>query len=366
MKITTRVAGGRKVWELDNDALTLSIMQGGGHLAGLELHAGPKVNPFWRPLWRTIEPWAYRAADAPRYGNKLLACISGHNLCLHEFGDPSPEEQRAGLVCHGEAPVARWRVLARSRSRRGLRFMCGCDLPIAQMRLERTFVMPRGSNVIQVQERVTNLARRDVPFTMCEHVTFGPPFLEPGVTVFDAPATKGHTFPGAFSDRPRMKPDTAFTWPAGPGLKGTVDLRRYETQFRSFSDFTTQLMNPARAEAWFSAVNPRLGLLVAYVWRREDFPWLANWEELRGRAAKPWGGRSLTRGMEFANTPFPQGLRTAVDRGRFHGRPTFRWLPARGSWRTAYSILAERVPAGCAGVADIRTQGAGFSIDLML
>jgi hypothetical protein len=341
-------------------------MKGGGHLAGLRLRGGPAVNPYWVPVWRTIEPWAYRPADAKRYGIRLLACISGHNLCLHEFGDPSPEEQRAGLGCHGEAPVARWRALRKRVTRAGLEFVCGCELPIAQMRFERAIAMRRDRRVIRIRETVTNLARRDAPFTMCEHATFGPPFLERGVTVFDMSATRGHTFPGVFSDRPRLKRDTPFLWPEGPGLRGPVDLRLYETRFRSFSDFTTQLMDPRREDAWFSAVNPRLGLLVAYIWRRADFPWLGNWEENAARREAPWAGRSLTRGMEFANTPFPQSLRQAVDRARFQGQPTFRWLPARGHWTTSYSILAETVPAGCRGVGDVRAKGSGFAVDLLL
>jgi hypothetical protein len=70
--------------------------------------------------------------------------------------------------------------------------------------------------------------------------------------------------------------------------------------------------------------------------------------------------------MEFSNTPFPVGLRAAVDRGTFQGLPTFRWLPAAGRVATEYSLIAQRVPLGCAGVADIRAEGAGYAIDLVV
>lgn len=365
MRIGRTLFHGRRAWELDNGEVTLTMLEGGGHIAGLRLRDGPRVNPLWIPAWKTIEPWAYRRRHARRYALRLLAAISGHNPCLGWFGDPSPEEARAGMECHGEAPVARWRLIRRIRSAAALSLTCRCTLPVAQMELTRTLRTRKGSNAVQVREVVRNLSRRDLPFTMCQHVTVGPPFLEKGVTVFDMPATRGHTFPGRFGDSQRLCPDQAFTWPHGPGAAGRrVDLRMIGREFRRSSDFTTQLIDPRRRDAWFSAVNPRQGLLLAYVWRREDYPWVGNWEENFGRQSAPWSGRSLARGMEFANTPFPVGLRRAVEKGRFHGLPTFRWLPARSSAEFRYDILLLWVPEKTRGVADIRRGGRGFEVQL--
>ncbi|MDD5678272.1 MAG: hypothetical protein PHW60_09840 [Kiritimatiellae bacterium] len=364
MQIIAACRYGRQGWELSNDKLALFLMAGGGHIAGLRVKGRPSVNPYWIPIWKSIEPGAYRPEDARRYGGKLLACIAGHNLCLGAFGDPSPDEARYGLGCHGEAPVTRWRVLKRKVAARRLVFQYGCSLPIAQMRMVRTVTLEAGSAIVRIHEVVENLARRDVPFTMCQHVTFGPPFVEPGLTIFDASATKGHTFPGQFGRRQRMKPDTSFSWPCGPGVKGNVDLRFVGQA--PYSDFSANLMNPKQEHGWFSALNPRLGLMVAYVWRRADFPWLGIWEQNRERKAAPWNGKSLTRGMEFSNSPFPMGLRNAVDRGSFQGQPTYRWLAARVKVTYDYAIIACPVEAACKGVAAIAPQGKMFGVDLVV
>lgn len=364
MQIVSKTMHGRQGWELKNGKLALFLMAGGGHIAGLQVQGRKTANPYWIPIWKSIEPGAYRPKDAKRYGNQLLAGLAGHNLCLGAFGDPSPEEAKAGLGCHGEAPVARWRVLKRKVTARRLVFQYGCVLPIAQMRFVRTVTLEAGSAIVRIHEVVMNLARRDVPFTMCQHVTFGPPFVEPSETIFDMSATKGHTFPGQFSQRQRLKQDADFNWPFGPGTKGKVDLRLISQTPNS--DFAANLMNPKQEHAWFSALNPRLGLMVAYVWRRADFPWLGIWEENRARKTSPWNGKSLTRGMEFSNTPFPVGLRKAVDRGRFQGQPTYRWLAAREQVAFDYAILACPVESSCKGIASIIPTGKTFGVDMVV
>lgn len=366
MKIAAATWRQRRAWQLDNEALSLTILQGGGHLAAARLADGPALNPFWTPKWRSIDPWAYRPVKGANVEDRLLASICGHNICLGYFGNPSAEEAAAGLTVHGEAPVARWADYGRKVTRDRIVFVCGCELPAAQMRLIRTFTTRRGSNVVRVREEVLSLSRRDMPYTVCQHVTLGAPFLEKGVTLFDMSATQGHTYPARFSDRQRLKPDTAFSWPQGPGVRGTVDLRMIGRDARVSGDFSTQRMNPRRGDAWFSAVNPRAGLMLAYVWKRSDYPWLGIWEENFARKIAPWRGRELTRGMEFANTPFPVGLRGAVERGTFQGERTFGWLPARGRVTTEYALVMRAVPQGCRGIADIRPDGDGFAIDVVM
>lgn len=370
MKITKTVMRGRSGWVLDNNNLSLFLMAGGGHIAGLRLKGLDDVNPFWAPPWKTSEPWKYRESDAKRYGVKLLACISGHNLCLSAFGDPSPDEEKCGMVCHYEAPVARWSVVRRTINKRRICFAYGCRLPAAQMRFIRAISMRAGSNVINVRETIQNLARRDVPFTICQHVTFGPPFLEPDITAFDASATKGRTFPAKFGDHQRLKIDTDFKWPHGPGVKGKVNHADGVVNLRFMGkgkngDFHANLMDLKKEPAWFSAVNPRLGLMVAYVWRRSDYPWLGVWEENYARQQPPWNGKTLTRGMEFANTPFPIGLRKAVDMGIFQGQRAYAWLPALGKIVHHYSILAGRVGQDCRGVKNIVPDRERFKVELL-
>lgn len=364
MNVSSVTYRGRKAWQLNNGAISITVMQGGGHIASLTLDDKPGQNPLWAPVWKSMEPWDYNPKKhKSTYELKLLGSILGHNVCLGWFGDPSKEEMAQGLECHGEAPTAKWKLLKKKVTASVVSMTCGCDLPISQMRLTRTITAHANSDVIQVTEKIDNLSKRDLPYTFCEHVTVGPPFLEKGVTVFDMPATKGHSFPGPFSTAQRLKSNKSFTWPVGPGAKGQkVDLRVIDKKQKKSSDFTTQLMDPKQSDAWFSAVNPKAGLMLAYVWKREDFPWVGNWEENYGRTGTPWNGKSLTRGMEFANTPFPVSLRAAVDRNKFQGEPTYRWLPAKSSASYSFDIIHCLVTPNTKGVESIQRDNGAYRV----
>ena len=48
---------GRQAWKLENKAIQLLVLPGGGHIASLTLKngTGKGVNPFWLPPWQSVE-----------------------------------------------------------------------------------------------------------------------------------------------------------------------------------------------------------------------------------------------------------------------------------------------------------------------
>jgi hypothetical protein len=89
-------------------------------------------------------------------------------------------------------------------------------------------------------------------------------------------------------------------------------------------------------DAFFVAFKPDERCAFGYVWNPSDFPWLGIWEENRSRKHAPWSGKSLTRGLEFGVSPFPESRRQMVDRNMMFGMPTYRWLPAKGRLTADY------------------------------
>jgi hypothetical protein len=283
----------RRAVQIENDSVRVTVSAEGGHVAEI-LHKPSGVSPLWIPPWPSIEPSTYSLSAHPEYGNdaesKLLSGILGHNLCLHLFGTPSPEEARAGMTVHGEASIVPYQISSQSGD-----LTARCTMPIAQIGFERHIRLSQRR--VYFTETVENLSALDQPIAWTQHVTLGPPFLEYGVTQFRAPNAKSQVLN---------------------------------------EGFTTHLMDPHRDRVWFFAFSPKSNVLFGYVWKRTDFPWLGVWEENRGRANPPWSRRTVTRGMEFGASPIPESRRQMIERNSLFGIPTYRWLPAKAKLRAEY------------------------------
>ena len=213
-------------------------------------------------------------------------------------------------------------------------------LPLAQLQFERHIAL--FDQAVRIREAVENLSDSDRPIAWTQHVTLGPPFLERGVTQFRASAARSKVFESEFGSAAYLKTGAEFDWPMAPlsecltnDCGGVADLRVFNRDPVS-SAFTTHLMDPSRATAFFVAFAPAFRLAFGYVWKRADFPWLGIWEENHSRTHSPWNGETLARGMEFGASPMPESRREMIDRGRLFGVPTYRWLPAKSRVEVEY------------------------------
>ena len=327
----------RQAARLENDALRVTVLQEGGHIAEIADKASG-VNPLWTPAWPSIEPSRYDPARHAEYGGgvdaALLAGIMGHNLCLDMFGGPSDEEAAAGLPVHGEVSTATFAIDAEGPHALTMR----AQLPEAQLAFERRLDL--ADRVLRVRERVTNRSATDRPIGWTQHVTLGPPFVEHGRTELRMSARRGRVFEGTFGPADYLQAGADFAWPHAPRANGggTCDLRTYSAAAAS-SAYTVQQMDPGRDDAFVAAFSPTAGLVFGCVWRRADFPWLGLWEENRARPNVPWNSRAVTWGLEFGASPFPETRRQMIERGRLFDTPTVRWIPARRTVEVEYWML---------------------------
>jgi hypothetical protein len=328
---------GRRAASIENEALRLTVLEEGGHIAEIfDKRAG--VNPLWTPPWPSIEPSTYALETHPEYGSgldaQLLAGIMGHNLCLDTFGAPSPEEFVAGIPVHGEGSVVPY----------GIRIMDGSLLAIARLPLAGLLFQRRielRGRAVNIRETVENLSSSDRPIAWTQHVTLGPPFLERGTTEFRVTATRSKVFESRFGDADYLVPTAEFEWPRAPRVGGGfADLQLFNESAMSGA-YTSHLMHPLREHAFFVAFARSFHLAFGYIWKREDFPWMGIWEENHSRANPPWSGRSLARGMEFGVSPFPESRRGMTDRNQLFGVPTYRWLPARSRAEVEYWAVTQ-------------------------
>lgn len=333
---------GRQAWVLENGVMRVALLRGGGHIAEVRfLSDDPKtnVNPMRVPHYPTIEPYEYDPAKHDAiYGDDphrwLSAGYMGHLLCFPFYGPPSsPEEIRAGLGNHGEAPIVEWKKLGVDESADGVTFRYGAKLEKTQYLVERAVTLGKGQRMVRVEEWVENLASYDRPINWMQHATFGPPFVEPGKTYLDLSATRG------------LRDDAEVNWTDGS--------RRAMPAEPHTGSYTALLLNSGRDEQFFTMYHTGFRVLIGYLFPAAGNLWIADWQENRRSMVKPWNGQVVARGIEFGSTPFAEGLRKSVERGSLFGAPAYRWIGARQRLKTEFTIFLEEIPEGFAGVRDV-------------
>jgi hypothetical protein len=328
---------------LENDFLRVTVLKEGGHIAEVfDKRAG--ISPLWIPHWTSIEPSAFSPDHISQFGTgpdaKLLAGIMGHNLCLDLFGGPSHEEALTGLTVHGEASVDRYDIAESSG-----KLLLQLTLSLAQLTFRRTIELH--AQYVRIHEIVENLTAMDRPLAWTQHVTLSPPFLDPATTQFRASLTHSIVAESEFGSHDYLCPAGEFEWPMAPRSEGGLADLRQMHKTAPASGYTAHLADLQSDDAWFVAFAPQFRLAFGYIWRRSDFPWLGIWEENCSRQARPWDGRTVTRGMEFGVSPFPETRREMIERNRLLGAPAYKWIPARGLLEAEYWIasqIADAVP----------------------
>ncbi len=320
---------------LANDKLEILVLKQGASVASVILRDDPaKLNPLWEPARMSREV----------SGRSNFNSGTGQFLCVDGFGGVSTEEKAAGLPGHGEAHLVEWE----SQLKDG-RLVLTAQLPHTQENITRTMTIARGENVVIYETVLESLLAFDRPILWAEHATIGSPFLEPGVTVVDFPAVRSKTRPheGKPNIPHRLPSDVDFTWPNAPTVDGkTVDLRAAPEHPNS-GDHTASLIDPKRKLAFATAINPKNGLIVGWIFKPEEYPWVQNWENF------PSTGK-LARGIEFSTQPFDLPRRTVIDQNNLWGTPLYRWLPAKSKISTRFAIFFAHTPPGMTRVDDVR------------
>jgi hypothetical protein len=362
---------GRQAYVVGNNVIRLTTLTGGGHIADLHLEdaAGAgSVSPLWVPPWHTIDPQQYREKKHVReYGTitegKLLSGLVGHNICLDYFGSPSTEEAKQGLSQHGEAPGSKWQKTGISLSKTRVALGMSVRLLVSGLRFSREIELRKDEPVVYFKEVVRNERKADHFFHWTQHVTLGPPFLTPEDGEVALPGTKAITYPHGFDEgKALLSSNREFRWPNAPLAKnGTIDLTRPFLR-KGLGFVAATLLDKKKELGFVAALNRKSGLLIAYCFKRTDFPWVAIWEENMAISAAPWKQQTRARGLEFSTTPLPLLRREAFLAGRLFDEPTMTCIPALGKKTVQYAALLTRVPNGFDRVSGIELLEKHFLI----
>lgn len=347
---------GREAMRLTNGLIELVALTHGGHLAEFRFcgqHGLPSPNVLWEA------PWMAPGYERNPVNERMeTGGFTGHALCLDYFGAPSPQQAAAGLPIHGEAGAGDWDVHELTGTGSAA-CRWNIHLPLAQLSFEREIHLRQGESVAYVKETAYNDRDEDHACQWVQHATFSPPFLNRDESTLAASAARGITSPTNYEGGSLVAIDREFLWPHAPRRNGdgaTVDLRQpFSMEGRGFGAGVE--LDPQRKVEFLLAVNRKLRLGVGYCFRREDFPWMAIWEENCTRQGKPWNGCTQARGMEFGTTPLAVGLEESLRRGNIFGTPTWCVIPAKGKRTARYLTFLFAIPAGLDFIQNVEAEG---------
>jgi len=336
----------RPATALENEKIELLTLNNGGAFVSLILKDdAAKMNPMWNPVALA------RMTNGPsRFGDSL-----GHFVCVDGFGPTSPEERAAGLQGHGEAHRQPWELVDKGRNGKLQQLTFKTRLPIVQEGFTRRIEVVDGEQVVYVESTLENELAFDRPINWAEHGTIGYPFLAPGKTVVDASVGKCMTRPNDGKPPHRLVSGVPFVYPNAPLAKGGMTNLREIPNPPDSMDHSGCVFDPSRRLGFVTAINLEQRLLLGYLVRREEYPWLQEWMNYPSNMA-------LSRGLEFGTQPFDVSRRETVDMGKLFDTPAFRWLPAKSKIGTRYLMFYTRVPSGFTQVDDVRQEGGQLII----
>ena len=339
----------REAVVLSNDKVELTVIAEGGAM-GQILLAGDKeqINPLWNPYWIARQAGLPRPASLAR----------GHFVCLDGFGPVSAEERAAGMPFHGEAYTLPWQMRTQQKTGSTQSAEFFVSMPLAQETLTRTYHVVDGENVVWVDSAVTSLLSFDRPLFWAEHATISAPFLEPGTVAVDMPVTrsKTKTVPVPANPPRQFRSFVDFTWPMAPTVDGQMFDLRTAPMNPNTTDHLTSLVDPSRRLGFATALHPEKRLLIGWVFRREEYPWVQTW------LSNP-GPNRMTRGLEFATQPFDLPRAEVLRNGPLFDAPVFRILPAKSTVTSSFLMFYTTVPEGFLKVDDVQLSGGRLVIE---
>jgi hypothetical protein len=315
---------GRRQVVLEGSAALVSVDAAGGSIVDFHL-SGQNLNPL---------TWNY-----PEKGDLKPRTI-GHFVCFDRWGPPSAQELKNGMSFHGEAAQVEWQILSEPVKKEGAVFAeMFCRLPIGGLTLKRYLSLSDASPVLTVREEITNVGKLGRIYNIVQHATIGPDFLDESVLV-DTNAGKGF-MQGGILPAPE---EPVIYWPKIVYKENLVDLRRLtDNQEPGVISF---VFAEGLEYGWVTAFNPGKGLLIGYLWKLSEYPWLNIWRNVQQ-------GKPSARGMEFGTTGLHQPFPALIDKGKIFGRPIYEYIDAGQTIVKSYTAFLAKVPADYKGVREV-------------
>ena len=316
---------------LENNKSILEVNLNGGMIPDFHLKELP-LNPL---NWKHNEP------EMPPF--------EGHFVCFDRWGPPSEGGKANGFVHHGEINTLKWTLLSEPQKKDALTgFTTTCSLPMGGLQLTRTIEMPENESLFFVREEIKNLNKYGRMFNIVQHVTLGPPFLDKS-TLFDINAKKGFENK---EDGSLDQEEPVITWPAAEYKGKEINLRQFHTEWPRVVSF---VYDRNELYAWVTACNPTKNLLLGYLWKTENYPWINFWRSMENNVPYAFG-------MEFGTTGLHEPFPVLARKGKIFDRNIYDFIDTGEILTKSYTVFLAKIPSDYKGVGKIELSDSSMTV----
>lgn len=293
----------------------------------------------------TINPLSFEfSGDQMPPNNKNGAPYRGHFLCLGRWGHPSAEEIKAGIPSHGQIANMMWQAYPLT-DRHTVQIRA--DSPLEGLLVERTIRMDDNAAVFGVDESVVNTQPLGRLYNMVQHPTLASPFLH------NATSVNCNASLGFDQFRYSQRETDVLTWPTGRNNNDEpMDLKAPDQSYDSVFSF---VVDRAARHGWVTAFSPKHQLLLGYIWKRSDYPWIHLWQH--------WQGQNIQyRGIEFGTAGIHQPFKNILETGvKLLGEKTVEYIEPAETVNRRYLCFLQKTDKN---VQEITVQNGGEHIVL--
>jgi len=264
----------------------------------------------------------------------------GHFLCFDRWGPPSEGEQKNGFKHHGEVNDLVWELLKKpEKSKNNIEVRMRCELPMGRLQLTRDIHLSEDQSLIKVTEKIKNLNKFGKIFNIVQHVTLAPPFLNSN-TLFDNNTEKGFENK---EDGTLNQEEPILYWPDVTHDNQKISLRQFQNEWPRVSSF--KFRNEDKL-GWTTACNTEYNLMLGYVWKTQDYPWVNYWRSMNN-------GTPLAFGIEFGTTGLHEPLPIVAKKSSIFGSNIFDFIDANEEINKSFIAFLATIPSDYQGVKEI-------------
>lgn len=308
-KISETAIDGMQALYLENDLLKIGILIDRGSDI-FEFSYKPKEIDFLLRLPKGIRnPQTHFSQIRNTKSQFEDYYYGGWQVCLPN--SPAFNYRGAELGQHGEVSLIPWKVDVLENSAGQIRIRCQAQPLRVPIKIERTFSLTKNSADLMIEETVSNIGKTHLDIMWGQHIAFGLPFLEEGVSIqTNAKTMKPEP---AMPDHHRFKRGEVFNWPVAKSKNGKQDDAGFVSAKGEAQYSDLCYLEGYNRKAFYTIRNEKRNVGFALQWDGELFKDLWYWQERNATKDFPWWGDCYTVALEPWTSPWTNRPLEAIE-----------------------------------------------------